>query len=175
MYKQQRFLKIILKNLALNKPVEGSPDIYIQPDNPSRYAVENAVDGDKDTLWGPVGNYPQSGNLIINLESEQKYNCIKFYGRTNDTVARTDKIVILASNDKSSWEEIASKSCTETNMILSFDDHVSQYVQIKMVPKEGKAIPAMAELEIYWNDLMRLKLWIHLLFQSILMWIWIKL
>ena len=146
------FKNNIEKNLALNKPVEGSPDIYIQPDNPSRYAVENAVDGDKDTLWGPVGNYPQSGNLIINLESEQKYNCIKFYGRTNDTVARTDKIVILASNDKSSWEEIASKSCTETNMILSFDDHVSQYVQIKMVPKEGKAIPAMAELEIYWND-----------------------
>ena len=140
------------ENLALNKPVEGSPDIYIQPENPKRYAVENAVDGDLSSLWGPVGDYPQSGNLIIDLESAQKYNCVKFYGRSNDTVSRTDRIVVLGSDDKETWEEVASQSCTETNMIISFDDYTSRYVQIQMVPKEGKPIPAMAELEIFWID-----------------------
>lgn len=129
---------VVAENIALNKPVEGTPGIYIQPGDPERYAAKNAVDGDQSTLWGPVGNAPTSGNLIIDLESSQKYNCVKFYGRTNDTVSRTDRIVVLASDDKKDWKEVVSKPCTDSNMAILFDDQVSRYVQIQMVPKDGK-------------------------------------
>ena len=142
-----------MENLALDKPVEGAPAYYTEPGQETRYVPEHAVDGDHSTLWGPVGKYPETADLIIDLEEARQYNLVKFYGRTNDTVSRTEEIVIYASDDKVEWTKAASKTCTDTNMSILFDEPVtSRYVKVQMAAKNGKDLPAMAEVEIYYQD-----------------------
>lgn len=150
--KSQESSRQLSRNLALNKPVEGTPDIYPEPGNPGRYAVEHAVDGNLNTLWGPYDRSAKVAELTIDLEAAEKYNCVKFFGRAHDTADRTEKLVVLASDDKSTWREVSSKACDTANMTIYFDDQVSRYVRIQMIAKSGKEVPATAELELYYED-----------------------
>lgn len=140
------------ENLALNKPVEGTPGIYIQPENPARYAVENAVDGNLSSLWGPVGKNPTPADLIIDLEEAKSFNTVRFTGRSNDTVSRTQTIRVMISNDKENWTEAASRELTAVEETIRFDEVQSRYVMIRIEAKSGSDLPALAEVEIYRLD-----------------------